>query len=192
MSDPSVSDATDAALAVLVARRDERALEQVYRRHAGPMLHLATRVLRDSALAEEVVQEVLLRLWAKPERFDAGRGSLRAFLLADAHGRCVDMVRADEARRRRETADGRRALAPVANAVESEALATLAAEGVRRAIGVLPPAEREALELAYLDGHSYREVARLLDEPEGTVKSRIRAALNRLRGTLEPSEVNEA
>jgi len=181
------ADATDAALAVGIARRDEGALEEAYRRHAGAMLQLATRVLRNVSLAEETVQEVVLRLWSHPERFDAGRGSLRAFVLADIHGRCVDAIRSEEARRRREEHDAGVVPAARPDDPEEQATSQIFAEHVRRALTALPPEQRDAIELAYLDGRSYREAAQILGEPEGTVKSRIRVGLGRLRGVMEES-----
>lgn len=188
MAEARYAEATDAALAVAIARRDPEALEEVFRRHAGPMLTLALRLLRAPTLAEDTVQEVLLRLWSRPERFDAGRGSLRAFLLADVHGRGVDLIRANEARLRRqlEAASTREA---VGDDPEEEVGQRLLGERVRHALAVLPPEQRAAIDLAYFQGRSYREVAGILGEPEGTVKSRIRLALDRLRGALDESEV---
>ena len=124
-------------------------------------------MLSGRTLAEEVVQEVFLRLWNDPERYDPSRGTLRSYLLAQTHGRSVDLLRSEGARRARE---------------EREARAT--AEQVRRAVEKLPAPERQCIALAYFGGHTYREVAARLDEPEGTVKSRIRSGLKRLRHEL--------
>src|SRR5579872_6812723 len=90
-----VSYASDASLAIGVARCQEDALAEIYRRHVGVLLGLARRVLVDQHISEEVVQEVFLRLWRRPERFDPERGWLRAFLLAEVHGRSVDVIRSD-------------------------------------------------------------------------------------------------
>ncbi len=138
---------------------------------------------RQEALAEEIVQEVFLRLWDQPEKFDPGRGSLRSFLLAQCHGRSVDLLRADTARRRREERDLRRT-AEGGYDLEREVWDLSVAEHMKGALDVLPEPERQAIELAYYGGHTYREVAAMLDQPEGTVKSRIRAGLKRLRGHL--------
>jgi RNA polymerase sigma factor (sigma-70 family) len=100
MEKPSAT--SDAALVVAVARGSEPALEEIYRRHADALYSLGRRVTRNDAMAAEIVQEIFVRLWATPERFDPERGSLRAFLLADVHGRAVDAVRSEVARRRRE------------------------------------------------------------------------------------------
>ena len=86
---------SDAALVVAIGRYRQEALAEAYRRHAGAVFGLARRLLSDQALAEEVVQEVFLRLWNQPERFDPARGTLRSYLLAQSHGRSVDLLRSE-------------------------------------------------------------------------------------------------
>lgn len=183
MSEVDLADATDARLVVAIARFHEDALAELYRRHGGAVFALAHRLLNDRTLAEEVVQEVFVRLWHDPDRFDADRGSLRSFLLANAHGRSVDLIRSETSRRRREERDAR-LTAEAGYDLEHEVWDVALADHVRAALGALSEGERAAIELAYFGGHTYREVARLLDEPEGTVKSRIRAGLVRLRTSL--------
>jgi RNA polymerase sigma-70 factor (ECF subfamily) len=179
----SLRETGDAALVVAIARWREDALAEAYRRHGGAVFSLARRVLGDAAAAEEVTQEVFLRLWHEPERFDADRGSLRSFLLVQAHGRAVELVRAELARRRREEKDAR-ATATAGYDLEHEVLDLAMADRMRQALASLPEEERRAIELAYFGGHTYRRVAELLSQPEGTVKSRIRAGLRRLRDGL--------
>jgi RNA polymerase sigma-70 factor (ECF subfamily) len=179
----AVRAADDAALAVAVAAGDEPALAELYRRHGGTALALARRVLADRVLAEEVVQEVFVRVWRDPGRFDPERGSMRAWLCAQVHGRSVDLLRADTARRAREERDAFRT-PMVDDDLERAVVELTESEAVRRALASLSPAERDAIELAYFGGHTYREVAVLLEQPEGTVKSRIRAGLLRLRAAL--------
>jgi RNA polymerase sigma-70 factor (ECF subfamily) len=186
--DADLRDASDAALVVGIARFREEALAEVYRRHGDAAFGLAVRMLQDRALAEEIVQEVFLRLWRDPERFDAGRGTLRTFLLASVHSRAIDIVRAESSRRHREERHRRLQPEPEYD-LEREVMRLELAEQVREAFAVLSDDERAAIELAYLDGYSYREVAVLLDEPEGTIKSRIRVGLRRLRDVLAASEV---
>lgn len=190
-SSEEVRDTGDAALVVAIGRWREDALAEVYRRHGGAVYSLARRVLGDDGRAEEVVQEVFLRLWHQPERFDAGRGSLRSFLLANAHGRAVDQLRSDLSRRRREERDARDT-ATSGYDIDREVWDLTLAEQVKAALSELPHEEKRAIELAYFGGHTYREVAALLAQPEGTVKSRIRNGLRRLHQSLAgigPSEV---
>ncbi len=190
MSDAQRSVATDGELARVMAAGDRLALAEIYSRHAGPCFALARRVLADRVLAEEVVQEVFLRLWRVPERFDAARGSMRSFLFAQIHGRSVDLLRAETTRRAREQREAFRS--PTIDDDLERAVAGLSeGEAVRRALAGLSDGERGAIELAYFGGHTYREVATLLELPEGTVKSRIRSGLLRLRAALIDAGVNE-
>ena len=179
----SLKDASDAALVVAIGRWREDALAEAYRRHAGAAFALARRVLGDKERPEEVLQEVFLRLWNQPERFDPERGSLRSYLLAQTHGRAVDLLRSETSRRRREERDARET-AESAPDIEREVVDLTVAERVKDVVATLPPEERRAIELAYFGGHTYREVAVLLEAPEGTVKSRIRSGLRRMRSSL--------
>lgn len=190
MSEAQRRAADDATLALAVAEHDEGALNELYRRHAGPCLGLARRVLSDRTLGEEVVQEVFVRTWRDPGRFDPARGSMRAFLLAQVHGRSVDLLRAETARRAREEREALRRPS-VDIDLEREVMQLSEAEAVRRALATLSDGEREAIELAYYGGHTYRDVALILEQPEGTVKSRIRAGLLRLRAALIEEGVSE-
>ena len=183
MASDDLRAASDAQLVVSIGRFRQDALAEAYRRHAGAAFGLALRILRERTLAEEIVQDVFLRLWNDPERFDPGRGSLRAYLLAQTHGRAVDLLRAEVARKHREERDARRTPVP-ADDLEREVWELTLAEQVRGALEQLSSDERDAIGLAYFGGHSYREVASLLGAPVGTVKSRIRSGLGRLRQSL--------
>jgi RNA polymerase sigma-70 factor (ECF subfamily) len=174
---------SDAALVVAIGRWREDALAEAYRRHAGAVYGLARRVLSDPSIAEEVVQEVFLRLWNTPEKFDPERGSLRSFLLAQSHGRAVDLLRSDTSRRQREERDARQT-AEDGYDIEHEVWDLALADQVKEAMSALPDDERKAIELAYFGGQTYREVAVALGAPEGTVKSRIRTGLRRMRSGL--------
>lgn len=178
-----IGEQSDATLVVLVAKGRQDALAELYRRHSGPVLGLAKRLIRNVTLAEDVVQEVFVRLWNEPEKYDPGRGSLRSYLLAHAHGRSIDLVRSESARRRREEIEGTVARPPGPD-VEEQAWRSEVSSTVRAALATLDDAERQAIELAYFGGHPYREVAKLLDQPEGTVKSRIRSGMRRMRSAL--------
>jgi RNA polymerase sigma-70 factor (ECF subfamily) len=186
--DDDLREVSDAVLVIAISRYDQQALAEAYRRHAGAVFALAQRLLRERAMAEEIVQEVYLRLWNRPEAFDPSRGSLRSYLLAQCHGRSVDLLRSETSRRQREEKDARRT-AEAGYDVEHEVVDLAVAERVRGALDDLQLNERRAIELAYLGGHTYREVAELLDEPEGTVKSRIRSGLKKLRVSLHDAGV---
>ncbi len=178
-----LQDLSDGALVVAIGRWRQDALAEAYRRHAGAVFALARRLLQDATTAEEVVQEVFLRLWNAPDKFDPDRGSLRSYLLAQTHGRAVDILRSDASRRRREERDVRQT-AEAGYDLEHEVWDLTVSERVKGAVNTLPDDERRAIELAYFGGHTYREVAVILDAPEGTVKSRIRSGLRRMRNEL--------
>ena len=178
-----IDEVSDAQLVVSIARFSEVALAEAYRRHGGAVYGLARRVLNNPSEAEDVTQEVFLRLWNQPDRFDASRGTLRSYLLAQAHARAVDAVRSAAARRRRESREATRTAAAGYD-MQHEVWDLAVAEQVAGAMGGLPEEERRAIELAYFDGHTYREVAQLLGQPEGTVKSRIRNGMRRMRAAL--------
>lgn len=188
MSGEDVGSRSDAELVLGIARADQVALGELYRRHGGAIWGLARRVINDAHAAEEVCQTVFMQLWTAPERFDPNRGSLRSWLLAQAHRRAVDLVRSEEARRRRQTREAQLAPPPPPE-VEAAAHAAAMADDVRRAVDALPTAERDAIVLAYFGGRTYRETASLLGQPEGTVKSRIRSGLQNLRRALRAEGV---
>jgi len=183
-----LSEMSDGALAVAIGRFQQDALAEAYRRHAGAVFGLARRLLTDHARAEEIVQEVFVRLWNEPDRFDPERGTLRSFLLANAHGRAVDLIRSEASRRRREE----REAAETADAgydIAREVWDLALAGHVRDAMETLQEGERSAIELAYFGGLTYREVAEQLGDAEGTVKSRIRSGLKKLRAELTNSGI---
>ncbi|MHB1508879.1 MAG: sigma-70 family RNA polymerase sigma factor [Acidimicrobiales bacterium] len=183
-----LKDASDDRLVLAIARWRDDALAEVYRRHSGPAFALAKRLVWNAGMAEEVVQEVFVKLWNDPERFEPARGTLRSFLLAQVHSRAVDLLRSETARRRREEREATMT-AESGYDLEHEVGDIMLAEHVRDALSGIPDTERKPIELAYFGGRSYREVALLLGEPEGTVKSRIRAGLKRMHGTLSAAGV---
>lgn len=190
MRNQPLREASDASLVVAIARWRSDALAEAYRRHGGAVFGLARRVTGSPALGEEVTQDVFLRLWNDPERFDPGRGSLRSFLLAQTHGRSVDLLRSEGARRRREETEARMA-AEAGYDIDREVWDLTVSEQIKAALDTLPVEERHAIELAYFGGHSYRQVAVMLETPEGTVKSRIRTGLKRLRAGLVTAGIED-
>lgn len=167
-------DETHDALVCRLQSGDPDALAQLYDSYAGVVSALAHRILRDSAEVEEVVQEVFLQAWRQAARFDPHRGSLPAWLVTMARSRALDRVRRRAVRK--ETSDE----AP-------PAWSAPAPEGplaVRAALTTLNADQRRALELAFYDGLTHVEIARRLGEPLGTVKTRIRTAMLRLRDAL--------
>ena len=161
---------------------DETALVDLYDRYAGFVYGLAVRTLVDRQAAEDITQEVFVSLWEHPELIDSGRGTLRGFLGTITHRRAVDAVRREEAHRRREARVAREEgdEPDVAEAV----LRSDTTGKVRTALEGLPEAQRQALELAYFHGYTYRQVAEVLAIPEGTAKSRLRLALARIAENL--------
>jgi RNA polymerase sigma-70 factor, ECF subfamily len=170
------------ALLGRVARGDQDAYAAVYDRTAGQVLGLVRSIVRDPAQSEEVTQEVLLDVWRSASRFDAELGSAAAWMMTLAHRRAVDRVRSEQKAAERELRVASSAVAydEVAEAVE----ARLDRERVRRCLGSLTELQRESVTLAYYGGYTYREVAGLLGVAIGTVKTRMRDGLIRLRDCL--------
>ena len=171
-----------AALLARVARGDHDAFAEVYDRVAAPVFGTVRSVVRDPSLSEEVTQEVFVEVWRAASRFDACKGSPMAWLATIAHRRAVDRVRSEQraAERDRRSAAPLIAYDDVAETVEDN----LDRERVRRCLGALTELQREAVTLAYYGGYTYREVAGLLGVPAGTVNTRMRDGLIRLRDCL--------
>jgi RNA polymerase sigma-70 factor (ECF subfamily) len=175
-----------AAQIVLVARGDIAAFDAVFDRISAHVFGIVRRVIRDPAQSEEVTQEVLLEVWRNASTFDAGRGSVMAWVSMLSHRRAVDRVRSvqKETERERRIATSEIPFDEVAEAVESG----LERERVRRCLGTLTELQRESVTLAYYGGYTYGQVASLLSVPQGTVKTRMRDALIRLRDCLGVAE----
>jgi len=170
-------------LLAMVARGDEAAFEEAYDQLARPVYGLIRKVVRDPAQSEEVAQEVLLEVWRTAPRFDASRGSAMTWVMTIAHRRAIDRVRSASAETQREQKVSTvAATAPdgVAETVESR----LDAERVRRCLDSLTELQRQSITLAYYGGHTYPEVASLLSTALGTIKTRVRDGLIRMRDCM--------
>jgi RNA polymerase sigma factor (sigma-70 family) len=182
---PARRHLSDEALVALVARGDETALADLYDRVGRVAYGLAYRVLRDERLAEDAVQEGFLAAWRTAAGFSADRAKASTWILTLVHRRAVDLVRREE-RRRAEPLE-ETALDAGGTSASAEDLAWLRfeRERVQEALGRLPDAQREAIELAYYGGYSQSELAERLGQPLGTIKSRMFAGLSRLRELLD-------
>ncbi len=176
--------ADDFALMDAVASRDERALSLLYDRHASEVLGVCVRILRERSEAEEVMGDVFIEVWERAERYDATRGHPVAYLLNLARSRAIDRLRA-RARRERIVVDAEPAEAIAAGNPFADARTGQMRAHIGRAMGGLHPEQKRALTLAYFDGMSHSEIASALGEPLGTVKTRIRQGLLRLRESLD-------
>lgn len=178
------AEASLEGLLVGVARGDSAAFDEVYTRVSPVVLGVVLRVVRDPAQSEEVAQEVLVEIWRTASRYDPGRGSANAWVCTMAHRRAVDRVRSAQSAADREERAGRRDGSPAYDAVVEEVEARLEREQVRRCLASLTELQRESITLAYYGGYTYREVAELLGVPLGTVKTRLRDGLIRMRDCL--------
>lgn len=177
-----IAEMDDVVLVDAMTRRCADAYAEIHRRYMSSVVTMSQRFVHDRGVAEEVAQEVLLGLWLRPERFDAARRTLRAYLGTIARGRAIDRVRSDGARHARELRQGR---APAAGeGLDDTVIRILDAQRVRGALAGLPAEQRLPLELAFFEGHTYLAAAIVLGLPEGTVKSRVRAGLAALRALL--------
>jgi RNA polymerase sigma-70 factor (ECF subfamily) len=178
---------SDEELVALLAARDVTALDTLYGRHARATFALALKLLGDRELAEEVVQESFLTLWRRSDAFVPQRGRFLPWLLGVTHHRAVDVLRHRqlEARRRVDADVVQVVDASVGADPEACAWDQARAEAVGRALATLPQEQRRALELAYYGGLSQSEIARALREPLGTVKTRIRLGMQKLRDSIE-------
>lgn len=180
----TAAERTNEELLVSCARGDETAFATLYDRLGGLTYGVIKKVLRDPAQSEEVTQEVMAEAWRTASRFDPDRGTAQTWLLTMAHRRAIDRVRSVQASRDRTDRIGRRELVRPFDEVSEQVEVRFEHRQVRAAMDELTDLQREAIELAYYGGYTYREVAELLDKPLGTVKTRLRDGLIRLRDAM--------
>ena len=179
------SPAADLAqLLKLSGRGDEAAFAQLYDATAARAYGMAVRVVRDPSQAEEVAQEAFLEIWKTASRFDSGKGSAVSWVLTIVHRKAVDRVRSAQASTVRDTTYHQGSQVVDHDSTAEAAQASMEARRVRQAMDSLTEVQREALELAYFKGYTHTEVAKMLDLPVGTAKTRIRDGLIRLRDTM--------
>lgn len=176
-----------AAMIIRSGRGDQAAFAELYDATA-PLVHgIVLKVVRDPSQSEEVVQEVFVEIWRLAPRYDGTRGTVTSWMATVAHRRAVDRVRSEQAARNRVERESHKVVRDhdsVAEPVVERDHADFERRRVRKALDRLTDMQRQAVELAYFGGHTYREVAVLLDEPEGTIKTRIRDGMIRLRDEL--------
>ncbi len=193
---PSLVELNDADLIGRAAEGDARALEVLYDRYSRVVFSFALRIVGDRQLAEELLQEVFFRAWQQGGAFSAGRGSFVTWLLSITHNMAIDEVR--KRRRRPQKADSEEpetVLAAMADTgagadVEDEVWLGALRDTITSALDGLPAPQREAIELAYYQGLTQREIAERLGEPLGTIKTRMRLGIQKLRDALGGSEVD--
>ena len=187
-----LQDRRDRDLIDRVSGGDHAAFAELYRRYSPSAFGLANRILGDQTMAEEVLQEVFLSVWRRAGAFDPARGSVRSWLFAQIHHRSVDVVRREEAERRRSraTVEPEATEEDVEDVIE-ESWLSARREHVKSALTGLPPEQRQVIELAYYSGMTQTQVADAMGVPLGTVKSRTLAAMRRLRSVLAGQVVED-
>lgn len=192
----SAEPLSDAELMARVAARDKRALEELYNRYAAAAMGLALKMLGERSAAEEIVQEAFWRVWKRGTTFELGRGQFTAWLFGIIHNLAIDEMRRRRVRPNTISTDSEEDavldLPDGAVDVAETAFQSVTGEQVRLALGNLPEAQRSVVELAFFEGLTHQEIAARLNEPIGTVHTRARLALQKLRETLLPLHMDEA
>ncbi len=169
----------------LVREGETRAFEVIFDRHSGAAFSLAYRMCGSRAMAEDVVQEAFVSLWRSGARYDATRGSVRTWVLSVVRNRAIDTFRREGAKGSRDVAeDGMAERMPAPELTDTEVERRDAARQIRKALGELPPDQRQVIELAYFGGFTHSQIASMLALPSGTVKGRMRLGLTKMRVVL--------
>src|SRR4051812_48973928 len=183
---------TDQEIVARVHAHDPNALDEVYQRYSRAVHSLAYRVVRDNAIAEDVTQEVFLKLWRQSESYNPERGALGSWLLSVAHNRAIDLIRRRRLREEYQLPESQEIGDLIADGVvdpsEAAGIADTAAS-VRKALEQIPSSQRQAIEMAFFQGKTHVEISAELGEPLGTAKTRIRLGMRKLRSLLEAEGV---
>ncbi len=196
VQDRQLLDMSDADLVELTAGGNPNALGVLYDRYSGAVFAFAFRILGDRAVAEELLQEVFFRFWKQARAYSEQRGSFITWLLSITHNMAIDELR--RRGRRPQRADAEDPVLLLANvrdkdpSVEDRALMTTLRDQIGEAMQSLPVAQRDTIVMAYFEGLTQREIAEELQEPLGTIKTRMRLGMRKLRETLEKNEVELA
>jgi RNA polymerase sigma-70 factor (ECF subfamily) len=176
----------DEDLMPLVAEKDPDAFEVFYDRHGGAAFSLAYRIVGDRQAAEDVTQEALISIWRSGARFDRAKGSVRAWTLGIVRNRAIDLLRRDAGRAPKLAFDPTEALErrPAEELTDVEALRRETAREVRGVLSGLPEDQSRVIQLAFFGGFSHSEIAKMLNEPLGTIKGRMRLGMDKIRATL--------
>ena len=185
MRTPDIHRLADEELMVLLRDGNPDAFEAVYDRHGAPAYSLAYRIVGDRVVAEDVTQEAFLSIWRSRVRYDQERGSVRTWVLGIVHHRAIDALRRNSPHVRHQTSDeGIEERHEAPDRTDAEVARRDEAREVREALDTLPENQFEVVRLAYFGGFSHTEIAKMLDEPVGTVKGRMRLGLEKLRRVL--------
>ncbi len=184
MSSETELRASDAALMARMVQRDEAALEALYDRYAGLLSSVLNRILRDTQAAEEILQDVFYQLWRTAPQFDASRGSLPGWLMVIARNRAISRLRHHNPAAGEELFENTLVLLPMS--LESAITQKELMGRVKVAMEALPKEQRAAVELAYFEGLTHSEIAERTGDPLGTVKTRLRTALETLKRAMHP------
>lgn len=178
----------DQALIDRIHQRDASALDDVYERFGRPAYSLAYRIVGDAHTAEDVIQEVFLRLWQNPERYVPERGALGSWLLSVTHNRSIDVLRRRRVRDEKSLLDSPGLLETLSDGLldpSDVASQKETAVAIREALTSIPDAQRRAIEMAFFEGKTHVEISEELGEPLGTAKTRIRLGMRKLKSLLE-------
>jgi len=183
----------DSALIERIMAQDENALSAVYDRYSGMVFSVLVRILKDSQAAEEVLQDLFLQLWREAQRFDSSRGSLPAWLMVIARNRAISRLRGRNRRALVETSEELpTGYAPWLDNVEQEAARAEMVGKVKAAMREMPREQRQVVELAYFEGMTQTEIAAHTGTPLGTVKTRMRTAIQSLRQLFDDGTARQS